>query len=94
MKWQNRFLLNIVVGTGLSFISAQDTTFVLDSTLSSSLPQSLTNSIQIGDVNNDGINDIVISGYDEFNRTGGFVDVIRGNSDGTLTMDSQTDFGG
>jgi hypothetical protein len=74
-------------------ILAQNT-FVLDTTLSDLLPQSLTNSIKVGDVNNDGVNDIIISGYDEFNRTGGFVDVIRGNSDGTLTIESQIDFGG
>ena len=38
--------------------------FVMDSIISSIVPQSLSNSIQVADVNNDGHNDIIYSGYD------------------------------
>jgi len=93
MKQHYRFLYYLAIGTCLSILSAQDP-FELDSSLSNILPQSLANDIKVADINNDGITDIIISGYDEFNRIGGFVDVIRGNSDGTLTIVSQTDFGG
>ncbi len=93
MKCYKRFLFYLAIGMSLSILSAQDP-FELDTTLSNVLPSSLANDIKVADVNNDGVNDIIISGYDEFNRTGGFVDIIRGNSDGTLTIVSQTDFGG
>jgi hypothetical protein len=64
MKQHYRFLLKIIAGAGLSLLSAQDP-FVLDTSLTNVLPKSLTNSIQIADINNDGTNDIILSGYDE-----------------------------
>jgi len=54
MKRHYRFLLKIIAGAGLSLLSAQDP-FVLDSSLTNVLPKSLTNSIQIADMNNDGL---------------------------------------
>ena len=90
MKWYSRFLLNLAVGMGLSLLSAQDP-FVLDTALSNVLPQSMANSIQIADVNNDGTNDIIISGYDE-TRNGVFFDVINVQTDGSLLMGSQNSF--
>ena len=90
MKWYSRFLLNLAVGMGLSLLSAQDP-FVLDTALSNVLPQSLANSIQIADVNNDGTNDIIISGYDE-TRNGVFFDVINVQTDGSLLVGSQNSF--
>ncbi len=90
MKWYSRFLLNLAVGMGLSLLSAQDP-FVLDTALSNVLPQSMANSIQIADVNNDGTNDIIISGYDE-TRNGVFFDVINVQTDGSLLVGSQNSF--
>ena len=90
MKWYSRFLFNLAVGMGLSLLSAQDP-FVLDTALSNVLPQSLANSIQIADVNNDGTNDIIISGYDE-TRNGVFFDVINVQTDGSLLVSSQNSF--
>jgi len=75
MKQHYRFLLKIIAGAGLSLLSAQDP-FVLDTSLTNVLPKSLTNSIQIADMNNDGTNDIILSGYDE-TRNGVFFDVIN-----------------
>ena len=53
MKRHYRFLLKIIAGAGLSLLFAQDP-FVLDTSLTNVLPKSLTNSIQIADINNDG----------------------------------------
>ena len=90
MKRHYRFLLKIIAGAGLSLISAQDP-FVLDTSLTNVLPKSLTNSIQIADMNNDGTNDIILSGYDE-TRNGVFFDVINVQTDGTLLLGSQNSF--
>ena len=62
MKRHYRFLLKIIAGAGLSLLFAQDP-FVLDTSLTNVLPKSLTNSIQIADMNNDGTNDIILSGW-------------------------------
>ena len=59
--------------------------------LTSIIPQSISNSIQIGDINNDGYNDIIYSGYDS-TRFGLFVDVLTGNTEGTLSINYQTNF--
>ena len=90
MKQPYRFLLKIIAGAGLSLLSAQDP-FVLDTSLTNVLPKSLTNSIQIADMNNDGTNDIILSGYDE-TRNGVFFDVINVQTDGTLLLGSQNSF--
>ena len=61
MKRHNQLLLNIAVGMGLSLLVAQDP-FVLDSAGTGSITQSIANSIQIADANNDGyfdVNDIL-----------------------------------
>ena len=63
--------------------------FVLDSTLSSALPQSIANTIQVADIDNDGAIDLILSGYDS-TRFGVFFDIINGNSDGTLSIGSQS----
>ena len=88
MKRHNRLLRNITVGIGLSLLVAQDP-FVLDSVGTGSITQSIANSIQIADVNNDGVNDIILSGYDS-TRFGVFLDVILGSSDGSLSQGYQT----
>ena len=90
MKWPDITLRIIFIGIFSSFINAQSP-FALDTTLSNSLPQSISNSIQVADVNNDGLNDIIYSGYDE-TRSGLFIDVILANGDGSLSQGFQTNF--
>ena len=63
----------------LSFISAQN--FTYNSFLSDTLNQSKANSIEIADINNDGIEDLIISGYDS-TRFGIFLDVYNVTGDG------------
>ena len=72
-----------------SFSEAQDSLFIYEESLSSAFPQSLSNSIEIVDINNDNINDIVITGYDS-SRFGIFLDIIKGNSDGTISVISES----
>ena len=70
-------LLLIIIST------SHGQTFVLNESLSDSLPQSKANSIKIVDVNRDGVYDIIISGYDE-NRYGLYFDISLGTLDGNL----------
>lgn len=85
MNWQkNRIARKLSFGIGLSLVVAQNP-FVLDSTLSSALPQSIANTIQVADVDNDGIQDIILSGYDQ-SRFGVFLDIINGSSDDSLLI--------
>ena len=90
MQWPIITLRKFFIGVLFSFITAQSP-FVIDSTLSSSINQSIANSIQIGDVNNDGFNDIIYSGYDSA-RFGLFIDVLLANNDGTLSQGYQINF--
>ena len=83
-------LRSVLAGLMLSILNAQDP-FVIDTSLSSSLPQSIANSIEIADVDNDGYNDIILSGYDS-TRFGLFIDVIKVNSQGALTSGFSTNF--
>ncbi len=76
---------------GLSILLGQDP-FNLDSALTDSLPQSIANSIEIADINNDSINDIIVTGYDGGyvgSRNGLFFDVIFGKEDGSLDIGFQ-----
>ena len=88
MKWPFTSLRILVIGVYISLAKGQSP-FVMDSTLSSIIPQSISNSIQIADINNDGYNDIIYSGYDP-TRSGLFIDVIRGNNEGSLSQGYQT----
>ena len=83
----NRFLKTLILGISVSLGFTQNP-FELDSTLTSVLPQSIANSIEIADVDNDGTQDIILTGYDS-TRFGVFLDVINGNSDGTISLGSQ-----
>ena len=65
-----------IFGAFLCFLNAQEDPFVLDSSLSAVINQSLANDIQVADVNNDGYNDIIYSGYDS-SRFGLFIDIHR-----------------
>ena len=90
MKWHKYTFRSLFIGLILSYLVAQDP-FSIDSSLSGSIPQSIANSIQIVDADNDGFNDIILSGYDP-NRFGIFIDVILGSGDGTLSQGYQTNF--
>ena len=90
MNTHHTRLRSILTGLMLSILTAQDP-FVIDTSLSSSLPQSISNSIEIADVDNDGYNDIIMSGYDS-TRFGLFIDVIKVNSQGALTSGFSTNF--
>ena len=90
MNRHHTCLLSILTGLMLSILTAQDP-FVIDSSLSGSLPQSIANSIEIADVDDDGYNDIIMSGYDS-TRFGLFIDVIKVNSQGALTSGFSTNF--
>ena len=63
MKRQYRFLLKYAFVIGLSILMGQNP-FNIDSVLTDSLPQFLTNTIEIADINNDNIDDIITTGYD------------------------------
>ena len=53
MNTRHKRLRSILTGLMLSMLTAQDP-FVIDTSLSNSLPQSIANSIEIADVDNDG----------------------------------------
>ena len=89
MKWHRKYLHSFLVWAIVSFLNAQDA-FVIDSSLSSSLPQTLANSIEIADVNNDGYTDIIISGYDS-TKFGLYIDIKLGTS-GSLIQGYQTNY--
>ena len=78
------------MGLMLSILTAQDP-FVIDSSLSNVLPQSIANSIEIADVDGDGYNDIIMSGYDS-TRFGVFIDVIKVNGQNGLSTGYSTNF--
>ena len=90
MNWPTLALRILVMGFLIPFLYSQNP-FLIDSSRSSLIPQSISNSIQIADINNDGFNDIIYSGYDQ-TRNGLFIDVININSEGELTQGYQTSF--
>ena len=91
MKRKRNLLVYILFLSGiLSSLFGQDP-FDPDSSLSATLSQSISNSIEIADVNNDGYIDIILSGYDS-TRFGIFIDVFVGNSNGTLSPGFQTNY--
>jgi len=80
MWWDNKYkkyLINIFCV--FSAIYAQS--FEYDSLSSDSLNQSKANSIAIGDINNDGLQDLMMSGYDSA-RFGLFYDLYLGTESG------------
>ena len=88
---QRPIIRTFIFGALLCFLNAQNDPFVLDSSLSAIINQSLANDIQIADVDNDGYNDIIYSGYDS-SRFGLFLDVYLSSNEGTLSQGYQTNF--
>jgi len=74
-----KYLFNILCV--FSTIYAQN--FEYDSLRSDTLNQSKANSIAVGDLNNDGLQDLIISGYDSA-RFGLFYDLYHGTVSGTF----------
>ena len=58
--------------------------FEFDESLSSVFPQSIASSIGIGDITGDGINDIIISGYDFGNNEGLFLEIYNITPSGNI----------
>ena len=81
---------SFLAGLSISLLMGQDP-FVIDSSLSNSLPKTLANSIEIADVNNDENNDIIISGYDS-TRFGLYIDITLGNDVGSFDQGYETNF--
>ena len=67
MKWAISTLRIPTIVLYISLLVGQSP-FLIDSTLTSTIPQSISNSIQIGDINNDGYNDIIYSRIDELKK--------------------------
>ena len=58
--------------------------FEFDDSLSSVFPQSIASSIGIGDITGDGINDIIISGYNFGNNEGLFLEIYNITPSGNI----------
>ena len=58
--------------------------FDFDESRSSVIRQSTASNIGIADINNDGINDIVVSGFDNLNQEGLFLDIYSVTNEGTI----------
>ena len=65
-------------------LSFSQNVFEFDQEISDFLPQVNANSLQIGDVNGDGLNDLFISGYDE-RRFGLYFDILTNTNSGLLS---------
>ena len=90
MRASSRLLLKTILFLGLfRILSSQENIFTYQPDYDLALPQSLSNSIEITDVNNDNINDIILSGYDS-TRFGIFLDVLGINTDGVISTFSQS----
>ena len=90
MQRNRSIIRNFIFGILFCLLNAQNP-FILDSSLSSVVNQSIANDIQIADVNKDGYYDIIYSGYDS-SRFGLFIDIYLSNSEGTLSQGYQTNF--
>ena len=58
--------------------------FNFDSLRTSIIDPVIAADIGVADINNDGIHDLILSGYDDLNRSGLFLEIYNGNSEGTL----------
>ena len=71
------------------FLLAQN--FEFNQAITDSLPQINSNSIQVGDVDGDGLKDLFLSGYD-VRRFGLYFDVLTGKENGLLSPYSNLEF--
>ena len=67
----------------ISSLSSQDF-FEYNSELSDVIKQSTASTINVADFNNDGVNDIIVSGYDDLNQEGLFLDIYTVSSSGEI----------
>ena len=58
--------------------------FDFDESLSSVIKQSTASNIGVADINNDGINDLVVSGFDDQNEGGLFLDIYNVTTEGAI----------
>ena len=58
--------------------------FDFDESLSSVIKQSTASTIGVADINNDGINDLVVSGFDDQNEGGLFLDIYNVTTEGNI----------
>ncbi len=78
------FLISILIIFFLEKDLLGQDLFEFDETRSSVFSQSAASSIGIGDITGDGINDIIISGYDFGNEEGLFLDIYNVSSSGNI----------
>ena len=55
--------------------------FNFDSLRTSIIDPVIAADIGVADINNDGIHDLILSGYDDLNRSGLFLEIYNGNSE-------------
>ena len=60
--------------------------FDFDESLSSVIKQSTASTIGVADINNDGINDLVVSGFDDQNEGGLFLDIYNVTTEGNIAV--------
>ncbi len=84
-----KYIFVLLITSFVSELHSQSFTF--NQTLSDSLPNVKANSIKIIDLNRDGYNDVILSGYDA-SRYGVYVDVRYGSSDGQLNSGLEYEF--
>ena len=89
MQYTRSFLRSYILITVLLLFfdvdHAQDL-FILDSVNSAKIDQVLSRNISVADVDNDGLQDIILSGFDDLNRDGLFLDIY--SVTGPTTIDT------
>ena len=84
-----KYIFVLLLASFVSKLNSQN--FILNQALSDSLPNVKTNSIKIIDLNRDGYNDVILSGYDA-SRYGVYLDVRYGTNDGQLSSGLEYEF--
>ena len=84
-----KYIFVLSLASFVSKLNSQN--FILNQALSDSLPNVKTNSIKIIDLNRDGYNDVILSGYDA-SRYGVYLDIRYGTNDGQLSSGLEYEF--
>ena len=84
-----KYIFVLLLASFVSKLNSQN--FILNQALSDSLPNVKTNSIKIIDLNRDGYNDVILSGYDA-SRYGVYLDIRYGTNDGQLSSGLEYEF--